>query len=113
MDDQKLSFVVGQRGKSLLVINGFTFAKNNKVANRTYWCCRMRSATKAACRARVTTTLKPNGLHKICITQPEHNHDQTYRMLKKIQPDVRNEYIGYEYKSFATDSYSSDVTGKS
>lgn len=85
LEDQELKLVKGQRGKYLLVIDGYTFAKNNVVENTTYWCCRTRTATKKPCRARVMTYLKKNGLYKITITQPVHNHAPTHRMLKKIQ----------------------------
>lgn len=91
LDDQELTLVPGQRGKGLLVVNGFTFAKNNEVDNRTYWCCRMRSANKEPCKARARTTLKSNGLYKITVTQPIHNHDQTHRMLRKLNPEILDE----------------------
>lgn len=84
LDDQQLKLVKGQRGKYLLVIDGYTFAKNNVVERTTYWCCRTRTAMQRPCRARVMTYAKNNGLYKITITQPIHNHSPTHRMLKKI-----------------------------
>lgn len=85
MDDQQLDLVLGQRGKNLLLVNGYTFAKNNVIENTMYWCCRTRTKDKKPCRARVTTVLKENGLHKITVTQPLHNHLPTHSMIKKIQ----------------------------
>lgn len=96
LDDQELQLVKGQRGKYLLVINGYTFAKNNVAENTTYWCCRTRTATKEACRARVMTHLKSNGLYKITITNRVHNHPPTHRMLKKIQYSQAEEQLEYK-----------------
>lgn len=97
LDDQKLNLVRGQRGKSLLSWNGFLFAQNNKTTDSIYWCCRTKVPEGKACRARITTTLKPNGLYRINVTQPIHNHQQTSRIIKKLstceqQPE---EFVGY------------------
>lgn len=90
MDDQMLDLIPGQRGKHLLVVNGFTFSKNNVVGSTTYWCCRTRTQGHEACKARVLTTDKKNGLHKINITKPRHNHAPSTRMLKKFsRQDVK------------------------
>lgn len=83
-DDRKLDLVVGQRGKHLLVVDGYTFAKNNVSEKTVYWCCRTRIGNRKACRARVTTVLKDNGLHKLTITHPFHNHEPSYRTKKRI-----------------------------
>lgn len=66
--------VPGQRGKMLLLVDGYTLPQNYVVNNITYWCCRFRRKGTSLCRARATTTLKPNGLYKLVLTQPEHNH---------------------------------------
>lgn len=100
-DDQELEFVKGQRGKDLLVIDGYTFARNNTVENAIYWCCRHRNGNRAPCRARVRTLQKKNGLHTITITQPDHNHQPTHRMLRKLNvfcadgTDVFEENLNY------------------
>lgn len=85
LDNEQLNFIRGQRGNYLLVFNGFTFAKNNVVGSTTYWCCRCRQVGKAACRARITTIQKMNGLHKIIVTKPFHNHAPSPRMLKRFK----------------------------
>lgn len=90
LDDQTLELVVGQRGKHLLVIDGYTFAKNNVSERTVYWCCRIRTNNRKACRARVTTMRKDNGLYKVTITQPFHNHAPTYRMKKKLDKKIKN-----------------------
>uniref|UniRef100_A0A336LHZ9 CSON002388 protein n=1 Tax=Culicoides sonorensis TaxID=179676 RepID=A0A336LHZ9_CULSO len=74
LDDQTLDVVVGQRGKELLLFDGFTFSKNNSLGVKTYWACRTRNSVSGACKARVTTIQKANGLHYIIVTKPEHNH---------------------------------------
>ena len=92
LDDQKLNLVRGQRGKPLLSWGGFLFAQNNKTSDTVYWCCRTKTRDeKKACRARITTTLKPNGLYRINVTQPQHNHEQTNRIIKKLSLDVKTE----------------------
>lgn len=83
LDDRNLEFVVGQRGTNLLIVDGYTFSKNNKLDRTVYWSCRYRM-NGDACRARVMTTLKENGFHRITITQPIHNHEPTMRMNKQI-----------------------------
>lgn len=80
-----LKFIQGQRGKSLLLFDGFTFAKNNVVGDTVYWCCRARKIGKPACHARITTAQQPNGLYKVVVTKPSHNHVPTVRMLKKLE----------------------------
>lgn len=85
LDDQNLDIVQGQRGRELILFNGFTFSKNNMVGNKTYWACRTRNNATGACKARITTISKSNGLHKIVVTKSEHNHAKTTRMLMKIQ----------------------------
>ncbi|XP_055385214.1 uncharacterized protein LOC129614547 [Condylostylus longicornis] len=55
LEHQELHFIQGQRGKKLLVFDGFTFSINNTVENRIYWNCRSRKAGNTPCRARITT----------------------------------------------------------
>ncbi|XP_037910062.1 uncharacterized protein LOC119650912 isoform X1 [Hermetia illucens] len=69
LDNEQLNFIRGQRGNYLT----------------TYWCCRCRQVGKAACRARITTIQKMNGLHKIIVTKPFHNHAPSPRMLKRFK----------------------------
>lgn len=76
-DNQKLEMVRGQRGKMLLLVDGYTLPQNNVAGNTTYWCCRSRPKGTIPCNARATTTLKPNGLYKLVITKPKHNHSPT------------------------------------
>lgn len=85
MEDQTLELVRGQRGKPLLSHEGFLYAQNNKTQDSVYWCCRTKTKGEKACRARITTTRKANGLHRINITQPIHNHPQTSRIIKKLK----------------------------
>jgi hypothetical protein len=46
--------------------------------------CRTKTKGLKPCRARITTTQKANGLYRINITQPVHNHEQTNRIIKKL-----------------------------
>lgn len=93
LDNQKLNLVRGQRGKPLLSWNGFLFAQNNKTSDSIYWCCRTKTHNEKACRARITTSLKPNGLYRINVTQPTHNHEQTNRIIKKLSTSELSEEI--------------------
>lgn len=36
---EKVSFAMGQRGSTLLVVDGFTFARNRRQGYKTYWIC--------------------------------------------------------------------------
>lgn len=92
-EDQKLNLVRGQRGKPLLSWCGFLFAQNNKTADSIYWCCRTKTREEKACRARITTSLKPNGLYRINVTQPTHNHEQTNRIIKKLSTSEVSEEV--------------------
>lgn len=76
LDDQQLELVMGQRGKKLLLLDGYTFSVNLEVENglTKYWCCRHRKTNQEACRARVRTQQKENGLFSVIISQPYHNH---------------------------------------
>lgn len=85
LEDQSLQLVRGQRGKPLLSHDGFLYAQNNKTQDSIYWCCRTKTKGEKACKARITTTRKANGLHRINITQPMHNHEQTSRIMKKLK----------------------------
>lgn len=76
--------VVGQRGKDMLFLNGYTLARNNILEKTTYWNCRSRNKYNRPCRARVMTWEKPNGLHRVTITQPLHNHLPSQRIQKLI-----------------------------
>lgn len=80
-----LCFIPGQRGKSLLCFNHFTYAKNNVCGNTTYWNCRSRRVGMKPCNARITTTKQPNGLFRVCLTKPEHNHEPSLRVMKKLK----------------------------
>lgn len=84
-DDQQLEMVPGQRGKNLLKYEGFLYARNNQTNGSVYWCCRTKLVGHPACKARITTTVKENGLHRLSVTQPNHNHAATNRMLKKLK----------------------------
>lgn len=83
LDDQKLELVPGQRGKQLLLLDGYTFATNLVVEKSTYWCCRHRTVNQPPCRARARTINKDNGLYTIIISQPTHNHKPPTRTFKK------------------------------
>lgn len=87
-EDEPLNLIQGQRGKYLLLIDGFTFSKNNVVGSTTYWCCRSRSKDMKPCNARAMSTEQPNGLYRVVISRPKHNHEATSRMLKKFERHV-------------------------
>nr|XP_029723248.1 FLYWCH-type zinc finger-containing protein 1-like [Aedes albopictus] len=96
LDNQELDFVPGKRGTSLLRINNYCYARNNKSQNSSYWVCRTR-AQHRPCNSRVVTTLKNNGLYRVVITNPVHLHEpnksganrsigQARRMPKLVAP---------------------------
>lgn len=75
LEDQTLQLVPGQRGKELLILNGFSFATNLVTDKATYWCCRHRLVKQTPCQARARTQLNENGLYTVIISQPFHNHE--------------------------------------
>ncbi|XP_049276914.1 modifier of mdg4-like isoform X12 [Anopheles funestus] len=70
----RLTFIQGQRDNKLLVVGGYTYARNNCSKNNTiYWACRT-SYDRVRCNSRVVTTLMGDGMYRIVITNPKHNH---------------------------------------
>lgn len=88
LDDQPLVLFQSQRGKHLLVFENFTFSKNNTVGDTTYWACRV-VTNHVKCKARASTTRKPNGLFRIMLGNATHNHlpKMTHRMLVQSAND--------------------------
>lgn len=84
IEDQTLQFICGQRGKQLLLFDGFTFAKNNVVGKTTYWCCRSRRGGNP-CKARLFTVQKSQDLYQVTVKNSFHNHEPTRRMIKKLE----------------------------
>lgn len=85
--------ISGQRGKRLLLFDGFTFSKNNVVNDTIYWCCRTRVKGQPSCRARIKTTKQHNGLYEVTVTRAVHNHTQTIRMLKKFERNYSENFM--------------------
>ncbi|XP_049532488.1 modifier of mdg4-like isoform X24 [Anopheles darlingi] len=73
----ELSYAMGQRGKKLLVIGGYTYARNNQTEKKTYWACRTRTNNQR-CNARAVTALMPDGSYHVTVTNPVHSHSQKY-----------------------------------
>lgn len=94
LDDQELELVTGQRGKKLLMLNGYTLSTNLVVdkGQTTYWCCRHRTSNRSPCHARARTQQKENGLYTLIISQPNHNHQPTLRALHKTFDHVFDAY---------------------
>lgn len=82
-DNQELEFVQGLRGTVLLLIDGYTLPRGDMVGRTTFWHCRSRQKGSVPCNARVRTKLKPNGLFKITLTQPIHNHKPTHEAYRR------------------------------
>ena len=85
-DNQELVFVPGQRGKRLLLIDGYTYAYNNKSGDTTYWICRIKIRNHR-CHARAMTSLKNNGLYTIHVTNPNHSHPKILKYEKYNKND--------------------------
>uniref|UniRef100_A0A182JNK9 FLYWCH-type domain-containing protein n=1 Tax=Anopheles christyi TaxID=43041 RepID=A0A182JNK9_9DIPT len=79
----RLTFIQGQRGNKLLVIGGYTYARNNfSGTNTIYWACRT-SHDGVRCNSRVVTSLMVNGLYRIMITNPKHNHPRRVNLSRE------------------------------
>lgn len=73
----ELSYAMGQRGKKLLMIGGYTYARNNQTEKKTYWACRTR-INNQRCNARAVTALMPDGSYHVTLTNPVHSHSKKY-----------------------------------
>nr|XP_029723699.1 modifier of mdg4-like isoform X11 [Aedes albopictus] len=73
LDDQPLVLFTSQRGKHLLVLDNYTFSRNNTVGETTYWACRV-VTDHVKCKARASTTRKVNGLFRVMLGNATHNH---------------------------------------
>ncbi|XP_052889087.1 modifier of mdg4-like isoform X16 [Anopheles moucheti] len=79
----RLTFIQGQRDNKLLVVGGYTYARNNSSKNHTiYWACRT-SYDRVRCNSRVVTTLMGDGMYRIVITNPKHNHPRRVALSKE------------------------------
>uniref|UniRef100_A0A182M5E9 FLYWCH-type domain-containing protein n=1 Tax=Anopheles culicifacies TaxID=139723 RepID=A0A182M5E9_9DIPT len=79
----RLTFIQGQRDHKLLVVGGYTYARNNFSKNNTiYWACRT-SYDRVRCNSRVVTTLLSDGTYRIVITNPRHNHPRRVSLSKE------------------------------
>ncbi|KFB53264.1 AGAP003439-PT-like protein [Anopheles sinensis] len=81
---KRLTFIQGQRGNKLLVVGGYTYARNNHLKSHTiYWACRT-SYDHQRCNSRVVTTLLENGLYRILITNPKHTHPRRVALSREF-----------------------------
>uniref|UniRef100_A0AAG5CMS1 BTB domain-containing protein n=1 Tax=Anopheles atroparvus TaxID=41427 RepID=A0AAG5CMS1_ANOAO len=81
---KRLTFIQGQRGNKLLVVGGYTYARNNHLKSHTiYWACRT-SYDHQRCNSRVVTTLLENGQYRIVITNPKHTHPRRVALSKEF-----------------------------
>uniref|UniRef100_A0A182PMY4 FLYWCH-type domain-containing protein n=1 Tax=Anopheles epiroticus TaxID=199890 RepID=A0A182PMY4_9DIPT len=84
-----LNLVQGQRENKLLMIGGYTYARNNISGTRTiYWACRA-SHERVRCNSRVVTTLMADGKYRITITNPRHNHPRRDNRIKDVVYKVK------------------------
>lgn len=73
----KLQFTLSQRGKPLLVHDGYAFGIQYIRKDKKYWQCNL--SRKFNCKARVTTT----DTGEIIITNNEHCHTEIRQHLKR------------------------------
>ncbi|XP_017119657.1 uncharacterized protein LOC128266157 [Drosophila gunungcola] len=78
-----IQIIQGQRKSVQLMFAKFAYAKNNQRGNTIYWNCRSRRNGKHPCNARLSISRLPNGLYKVCLSQPEHNHPPSKRLCRK------------------------------
>ncbi|XP_059611365.1 modifier of mdg4-like isoform X22 [Phlebotomus argentipes] len=75
-DRHPVSFVTGQRGSTLLILDDFTFVKNRVSKNKTYWICSRKGSS--LCRARAVT-IKNQGEEILISRTKFHNHVPVYK----------------------------------
>lgn len=76
-----IKFVRGTKGKPKLLLNGYSYFRNNGSCDRTYWLCSKNRYLK--CNARIITKLNSR---EIVIKNAEHNHqpDTDYPVKQEI-----------------------------
>ncbi|XP_055695343.1 modifier of mdg4-like isoform X21 [Lutzomyia longipalpis] len=74
-DRYPVSFVKGQRGSTLLILDNFTFVKNRISKDKTYWICSRKGSSM--CRARAVT-IKDKGEEILISRTKYHNHVSLY-----------------------------------
>ena len=89
-NSDNLSFLTSNKGKPLLLLEGFLFKVNKETKDKTYWTCR-----NASCRATVhtdgsNTLLRANGEHDH-LPQPEEIQIQALR--EKMKNRALNETV--------------------
>ncbi|XP_067618568.1 uncharacterized protein pre-mod(mdg4)-I [Eurosta solidaginis] len=75
-----LSFVIGQRGCTLLAFQGYNYVKNRRSGVKTYWICAKKGSTK--CNARLVTDVV-DGVEQIVLESYRHNHAQIVERKKR------------------------------
>ncbi|KAM7363405.1 modifier of mdg4 isoform 15-T15 [Cochliomyia hominivorax] len=80
VENGDFSFIVGQRGCTLLAYKGYNFVKNRKSGLKTYWICAKKGSLK--CNARVVTDVV-NGITQIVLESCHHNHSQLVTRKKR------------------------------
>lgn len=92
----RLTFIQGQREHKLLVIGGYTYARNNFAGDDTiYWACRT-SYKQVRCSSRVVTTLLDDGMYRITITNPKHNHPRRVNLSKEYLININKTRHSYQ-----------------
>nr|XP_049461670.1 modifier of mdg4-like isoform X5 [Anopheles coluzzii] len=91
--DNKVVYIVGQRGSILLSVNGYRYVKNRKSQSKTYWICAKKGSL--GCRARITTALSSSNdsTPKVILNTGTHNHG----LVAKQDQDVKNT-ISHKYR---------------
>lgn len=115
--DWQLKFVLGQRGCTLLQVEGYSFVRNRRTGYKTYWICAKKvreckqrfgqlgrvsnqvvifspqpNAKKkqgsVKCKARVVTNIV-DGVHRLVLRKTPHNHPV---VVKRVSKDFKREY---------------------
>ncbi|XP_052864883.1 modifier of mdg4-like isoform X17 [Anopheles cruzii] len=83
----QVSYIVGQRGCLLLLVNGFRFVKNRTGNDKIYWVCAKKGST--LCRARVvTTSVCPYTVPTLLQSTGNHNHVTAATIRRKRKPNA-------------------------
>lgn len=80
MSKTKVQFVKGSKGPKL-ILEGYSYFRNNCNSERTYWLCSQNRYRK--CKARLITT---NHTRTIIVKNQNHNHDRDLQLGTKEPP---------------------------
>lgn len=84
--DQELQYTKTQRGRKMLVYNGYRYVENRQSAKNIFWRCSR--YVKYGCRATVSTSKDTQNM-TVRITGIAHSHEQETKFDESIEYEAK------------------------